>query len=70
MLHLKRRNLTNVMQPNATRVMQGFGLIDKLYEAGLTERNGYDVLRWEDGRVISTHPDADYHKSEFGNASQ
>lgn len=50
--------------------MQDFGLLDKLNEAGLTERNGYDVLRWQDGRTIAPRPDPGWNKALFGNQSQ
>lgn len=50
--------------------MRDFDLLDKLYEAGLTERTGYDVLRWQDGSVIARKPDPGWNREMFGNASQ
>lgn len=52
------------------QVMRDLDLLDELQNAGMTKREGYDVLRWQDGRVIASRPDPGWNRSMFGNDSK
>ena len=58
------------LQPNATKVMQHFGLLDRLYEAGMDSKEDYFILRWKDGSRIAIRPGSEWASQKFGNKWQ
>lgn len=66
----KEELVTNTLpQPNATKVMASLNLLPQLHAAGLTPRPGYDLLRWQDGSIISQRPPQGWNEEMFGQAS-
>lgn len=55
------------LPPNATKVMQDFGLLPKLFEAGMVSRKNYKILRWQDGSEIVKRYGKEWNVKMFGN---
>jgi len=54
------------LPPNATRVMDSFGLMGRLFEAGCSAKEANFVLRWQDGRQLGQRPGGDWALQKFG----
>ncbi|KAF2766202.1 FAD/NAD(P)-binding domain-containing protein, partial [Teratosphaeria nubilosa] len=54
------------LPPNATRVMDRFGLMPQLYAAGCTSKSCNRVLRWDSGEEIGRRPGETWAETKFG----
>ena len=59
-----------LMQPNPSRIMSDWNLMDKLYEAGCGTRDSTFGLRWSDGSVLFERPGREWAVAKFGHPWQ
>ena len=52
------------------RVLEYYGLLDKIREAGAVELDMHHLLRYSDGDVLYERPERAWFEKEFGNAWQ
>ncbi|KAJ5651378.1 Salicylate hydroxylase [Penicillium longicatenatum] len=56
------------MPPNAVRVMDDFGLVEKLEKAGAVNISGHCLLKYSNGDSIATRPGHVWQRKHFGQA--
>ncbi|KAJ6086210.1 Salicylate hydroxylase [Penicillium sp. IBT 16267x] len=56
------------MPPNAVRVMDDFGLVDKLEKSGAVNISGHCLLKYSNGNSIATRPGHVWQRKHFGQA--
>ena len=71
-IHEKAKQLGEVgagiqMPPNASRIMQHYGILDEIERVGAVKSQGQQLLDWRTGRVIVKRPGGGWERHQFGN---
>ena len=53
--------------PNASRVLQHYGILEKFEKSGAVKSEGQQLIDWRTGKVIVQRPGDGWQRKQFGN---